>query len=129
MNDFREIIRQENPDLNPVEITKLVAENWAKLPENEKKPYLDAAELDKERYNKEILEFNNQQKQIEDDKLKKAEEIQIQSSSNSSAVVNSKKTFNGEIPIFSEEFLEHNKQVESELRVLRKVRIILRCGP
>lgn len=114
--------------MGPVEITKLVADTWAKLGETEKKPYLEAAEIDKERYNKEVKEFNSQQKNKEE-KVSKKVEANGNAASNSSIssaapqIVSSseKKTFNSDIPIFSEEFLEHNKTVEAELKVLRKV--------
>lgn len=101
-----------------------MADTWAKLGETEKKPYLEAAEIDKERYNKEVKEFNSQQKNKE--KKVEANGNAASNSSISSAappIVNSseKKTFNSDIPIFSEEFLEHNKTVEAELKVLRKV--------
>lgn len=49
INERREDIRLKNLEMSAVEITKLVAEQWNKMPEDEKKPFLEAAEIDKER--------------------------------------------------------------------------------
>lgn len=37
--------------------TKLISEKWKNLSEDEKKKYTDLAEKDKERYQKQLLEF------------------------------------------------------------------------
>jgi hypothetical protein len=97
---------------------------------------LEAAEIDKERYNKEVLELKNQQKSApkpqEPEENAKAKENGNSSngspkipSSNSSAIEPTRKVFNNEIPIFTEEFLEHNKTIETEVRLLRKQTIDL----
>ncbi|XP_053665152.1 high mobility group protein 20A [Anopheles marshallii] len=134
MNENREGVRQKNPTLTPIEITKIMAEEWSKLPEDRKKPYLEAAEVDKERYNKEISEYklNNEAKakalQIEAQVAKKevAEpKVTIPAIPYVNGKVEPKVSRQGDydIPIFTEDFLDHNKVVDSELRTLRKSNI------
>ncbi|KFB46953.1 AGAP004791-PA-like protein [Anopheles sinensis] len=133
MNEIRESVRQKNPNLTPIEVTKILAEEWSKLSEEKKKPYLEAAEADKERYNKEISEY------------KLSNEAKAHAKPNDTAVskppvapktptptvpylngkVEQKVIRRGDydIPIFTEDFLDHNKVVDSELRTLRKSNI------
>lgn len=49
VNERREVARRENPTANAIDITKLIAEEWNKMPDENKKPFLQAAEIDKER--------------------------------------------------------------------------------
>lgn len=143
LNERREGVRAANPNLPFAEITKLLASEWSNLPTDRKKLYLDAAEQDRERYAKELNEY----KQTEAYKIftqtqseKKMKESQkedtkamnnIQNStpkddSNKIKSTNSEKETdftNFDIPIFTEEFLDHNKTREAELRQLRKSNI------
>jgi len=48
--DQRTKIQAENPEAGFGEIGKLLGEAWKKLSDNEKKPYTDMAERDKQRY-------------------------------------------------------------------------------
>lgn len=57
LNDRREKVRSENPTLSFAEITKLLASEWSTLPADQKQQYLDAAEQDKERYNREFSDY------------------------------------------------------------------------
>lgn len=152
VNDYRTKITEANPTLGPVEITKLVAENWQNLPQEQKIIYLEAASQDKRRYNDEIIKFhqdnpeNNLEKPIKKKKKKSADETPLapvlpavvepiaSTSSNNlkkavpltpekETVPTAPKTFLGidrDISIFTDDFLEHNKLVESELKILRK---------
>ncbi|XP_046403596.1 SWI/SNF-related matrix-associated actin-dependent regulator of chromatin subfamily E member 1-related-like isoform X2 [Ischnura elegans] len=61
LNDRREKARAENPNLPFPEITRLLALEWSKLDAADKQEYLDAAEVDRERY----LEELNAYKQTE----------------------------------------------------------------
>ncbi|KAG8236260.1 hypothetical protein J437_LFUL011013 [Ladona fulva] len=146
LNDRREKARAENPNLPFPEITRLLALEWSKLDSVEKQEYLDAAELDRERY----LEELNAYKQTEAYRIftqkqqeKKAAAAASTSSEKGSAAKGSTdgghsavtagnsscqsgtsgnanltetnedrtdadlSTF--DIPIFTEEFLDHNK--------------------
>lgn len=150
INERREDIRLKNLEMSAVEITKLVAEQWNKMPEGEKKPFLEAAEIDKERYVREVAEFhkNNANKEKTEkvktpepeEKLKstptKSIQIEKKLSDNpkvvleklkivEKSIVNGKdfkeqKLVDFDIPIFTDEFLDHNKTFDSELRILRK---------
>lgn len=50
LNERRDQLRAEQPDLGFAELTRQLASEWSKLPHEEKKQYLDAADQDKERY-------------------------------------------------------------------------------
>lgn len=56
-DEIRPIVCEANANLDPVEVTKLVAQKWYALSSEEKQPYLDEAKLDKERFKKELKEF------------------------------------------------------------------------
>lgn len=153
INERREDIRLKNLEMSAVEITKLVAEQWNKMPEEEKKPFLEAAEIDKERYIREVAEFHKNnankekitpepleekstppppstsksiplEKKISDNENPKVvlEKLKIVEKS---PIVNGKefkeqKLVDFDIPIFTDEFLDHNKTFDTELRNLRK---------
>uniref|UniRef100_A0A182FLV4 Uncharacterized protein n=2 Tax=Anopheles albimanus TaxID=7167 RepID=A0A182FLV4_ANOAL len=137
MNEHRDAVRQKHPNLSHMDVTKLMAEDWSKLPEDKKKPYLEAAEADKERYNKEIQEYKmtkptNAQSNPND----ATTSIGAQENAIPQALppvvapyvngrLEQKVTRRGDydIPIFTEDFLDHNKVIESELRTLRKSNI------
>lgn len=59
MNFRRDTIRKENPDKSNVEHTKMIADEWNHMSEELKKPYLQAAEVDKERYNNNQYHFKS----------------------------------------------------------------------
>ena len=48
--DMRESVKSENPDLKGTEITKEIANLWKKLEEDDKGPFIEKAEADKQRY-------------------------------------------------------------------------------
>ncbi|XP_058805003.1 high mobility group protein 20A-like [Phymastichus coffea] len=136
LNDRREKVRTENPTMPFSEITKQLAAEWNVLPTDQKQQYLDAAEQDKERYSKEFEEYKKtdaykafvEKQAAKKDKKVKKEKNEADNSTTSEAppatnnVPNQIKNDDGtvEIPIFTEEFLEHNKTCEAELRQLRK---------
>ena len=57
LNDHREKVRKESPDMPFKEISKKLAQKWSQLGQEEKKKYAKIAELDKERYSCEFLEY------------------------------------------------------------------------
>ncbi|KAH9629479.1 hypothetical protein HF086_015809 [Spodoptera exigua] len=170
LNERRDQLRAEQPDLGFAELTRQLASEWSKLPAEEKKQYLDAADQDKERYLREwaeykktdaYKEFRRQQLEQKDPNFSKKAKHNSSDTSvptgiqpapvdqNSTANTNSGTTpasinvprqptpprprpcitpASGEeltagdtdIPIFTDQFLQHNKLRESELRQLRK---------
>nr|XP_053647100.1 high mobility group protein 20A-like isoform X4 [Cherax quadricarinatus] len=129
MSDQREIIRQTNSGLAFYEITKLVAQRWAQLDASAKTKYLEAAEADKERYQKELEEYQKTdaykkfvQKQRSEEspppKKPRKEIVEERKEEEEEEPMNPQSAL--EIPIFTEEFLNHNKAREAELRQLRK---------
>ena len=140
LNDRREIVRKENPDISFADISKKLAIEWGQVSAKIKQEYVEKAEADKERYNKEFSAYQQTQEykdfiaeQNEKGLADKAKKVKKEDSKKSkkdkaaAAEVVPKKELVEEppqqtidIPIFTEEFLEHNKAKESELRQLRK---------
>lgn len=128
LNDRREKVRAENPGLTFTEITKLLGAEWSTLQLHEKQHYLEEAERDKERYVKELEAYHQTEaykmftkKQAE----KKAKEDDAENRAPLNGALDASNaptddTPSFDIPIFTEEFLDHNKTRETELRQLRK---------
>lgn len=126
LNDRRESVRAANPNLPFAEITRILASEWTNLPTDKKQSYLDAAVIDKERYTKEYNAYKQTQayksytKQVSEKKLKEnKDEVKVQPIVPKESQ-NEMDIGNFDIPIFTEEFLDHNKTRDAELRQLRK---------
>ncbi|XP_067871625.1 high mobility group protein 20A isoform X2 [Heterodontus francisci] len=132
LNERREQLRAQRPDVPFSEITRMLGNEWSKLPADDKQHYLDEAERDKERYMKELEQYQQTEaykrfSQKADDKR----HIKRLNQDEGSRANNIPVTEQGElkdrsvldIPIFSEEFLDHSKARERELRQLRKSNI------
>ncbi|XP_077525257.1 high mobility group protein 20A-like [Amblyomma americanum] len=131
LNDRREGVRTANPTANFSDITKILANEWSKLGPQEKQKYLDEAEKDRERYSKEMEQY--QQTEAYKMFTKKQHEKKAKGDESSTAATTNGTTADAgiddskkdeipgfDIPIFTEEFLDHNKGCEAELRQLRK---------
>jgi len=57
MNDCRGEVSAENPGMDMIGLTKLMAKKWNSLSDADKKPYEELAQLDKERYLTEVEEY------------------------------------------------------------------------
>lgn len=57
LRQIRPKMRDSHPDLSYTDVVKLCATEWLKLTDDEKKPYVDAAESDRLRYIKEAEEY------------------------------------------------------------------------
>lgn len=137
LNDRREAVREANPKLPFAEITKILASEWSNLPADKKQQYLDAAEQDRERYTREYNAYKQTEAyrlftaQQNEKKAKEAKEVKEEGKTvtplnNSQPVLLAKDNQdmdlgNFDIPIFTEEFLDHNKTRDAELRQLRKI--------
>lgn len=128
LNDRRERVRADNPTANFPDITKILANEWSKLEPTDKQKYLDEAEKDRERYTKEMEQYQQTEayklftKKKHEKKTKGAEEAAANGPAAEAASEDSRKDdgLGFDIPIFTEEFLDHNKVCEAELRQLRK---------
>ncbi|XP_052558195.1 SWI/SNF-related matrix-associated actin-dependent regulator of chromatin subfamily E member 1-related [Tympanuchus pallidicinctus] len=132
LNERREQIRTQHPDLPFPEITKMLGAEWSKLQLSEKQRYLDEAEREKQQYMKELREYQQSEaykmctEKIQEKKIKKEDA----SSAAANTLLNGHPQKAGEcsdafstfdVPIFTEEFLDQNKAREAELRRLRKM--------
>ncbi|TRY63677.1 hypothetical protein TCAL_16561 [Tigriopus californicus] len=140
LNDRRESLRKEQPDISFADISKKLAGEWSTLGAEEKQRYHEKAEQDKERYNKEFSEYQGTEdykKHLENierkekeakeggappkKKSKKAEKLAASKAAPPPVDDDSRDESNGlDLPIFTEEFLEFNKAREGELRQLKK---------
>lgn len=50
MNVRREELRKSHPNTSANDMTKMIGEDWNSLNENDRKPYMEAAKMDKERF-------------------------------------------------------------------------------
>ncbi|XP_010578478.1 PREDICTED: SWI/SNF-related matrix-associated actin-dependent regulator of chromatin subfamily E member 1-related isoform X2 [Haliaeetus leucocephalus] len=125
LNERREQIRTQHPDLPFPEITKMLGAEWSKLQLSEKQRYLDEAEREKQQYMKELREY--QQSEAYKMCTEKIQEKKIKKEDAGSAAVNT--LLNGhphkagecsdafstfDVPIFTEEFLDQNKEAHGE---------------
>ncbi|KAG8440280.1 hypothetical protein GDO86_006153 [Hymenochirus boettgeri] len=128
MNERREQLRLERPDVPFPEITRIVGSEWSKLPPHEKQQYLDEAEKDKERYTKELQQYQNtdayrsysrKAQSRQKGRQQRQEGVRgVPSNTEKESLLKERPIF--DIPIFTEEFLNHSKAREAELRQLRK---------
>ncbi|MGH0119077.1 UNVERIFIED_CONTAM: hypothetical protein FKN15_052278 [Acipenser sinensis] len=123
MNERREQLRAEWPDAPFPEITRMLGNEWTKLPPEEKQHYLEEAERDKERYMRELQQY--QKTEAYKHFNRKVQEKQKGKQHRPDLCFPQKDTEGKErsvfdIPIFTEEFLNHSKAREGELRQLRK---------
>lgn len=66
-NERREELKRTCPELSVLAVTKKMAEEWNTMNIEKKKPFLDAADIDKQRYNQEMKEY--QEKKVRNSML------------------------------------------------------------
>jgi len=147
LNERRETVRSENPDITFSDLSKKLAAEWSALTESQKIKYNELAKLDKERYDKEFTEYQmtDAYKQYLESQQsgEAAGPAKKKSKKTSSASTSKRPSFDESdheasrdeppqltisrsgdgacnIPIFTEDFMEHNKVREQEVRQLRK---------
>ena len=67
LKERREQYIKENPDSKPKDVTKELSKVWNKMTDNEKSEFVELAEKDKERYQRQLEEFNTHGKFYDDD--------------------------------------------------------------
>lgn len=55
--DRRNVIKETNPEVPFIEVTKILGSEWSSMTPEEKQKYYDAAEADKKRYMEELKEY------------------------------------------------------------------------
>nr|XP_055048775.1 high mobility group protein 20A isoform X3 [Misgurnus anguillicaudatus] len=129
MNERREQLRAERPDMPFPEITRMLGNEWSKLPAEEKQRYLDEADRDKERYMKELEQYQKTEaykhfsRKVQEKQKGKRHRGDTGRQATGESLhedleIKDRSVF--DIPIFTEEFLNHSKAREAELRQLRK---------
>ncbi|XP_019748890.1 high mobility group protein 20A isoform X1 [Hippocampus comes] len=130
MNDRREQLRAERPDVPFPEITRMLGNEWSKLPPEEKQRYLDEADRDKERYMRELEKYQKTEaykhftRKVQEKQKGKRHRGDVGNPAANESL--HEKDSEGkdrtvfDIPIFTEEFLNHSKAREAEMRQLRK---------
>ena len=58
----RETLKKEKPNLDNKDLIRAMSEEWNKLTDEEKKPYVKKAEADKKRYIEEMKVYESQKK-------------------------------------------------------------------
>uniref|UniRef100_A0A1W7RGS8 High mobility group protein 20A n=1 Tax=Agkistrodon contortrix contortrix TaxID=8713 RepID=A0A1W7RGS8_AGKCO len=128
MNERREQLRAKRPEVPFPEITRMLGNEWSKLPPEEKRRYLDEADRDKERYMKELEQYQKTEaykvfsRKTQDRQKGKShrQEGTRPATHDHQKEPDTKERSVFDIPIFTEEFLNHSKAREAELRQLRK---------
>ncbi|XP_077110693.1 SWI/SNF-related matrix-associated actin-dependent regulator of chromatin subfamily E member 1-related isoform X3 [Ranitomeya variabilis] len=83
LNERREQIRTQHPDLPFPEITKMLGAEWSTMPTTEKQRYLDDAEKEKQQYIKELREYQQSEaykmcaEKIQVKEIKKVREAEL----------------------------------------------------
>ncbi|GFS09509.1 high mobility group protein 20A [Elysia marginata] len=115
----REQMRVDQPNLSFIEINKQLGGEWTALPMHDKQRYIDEAEREREKYLKdlEVYQKTDSYKLFRQQFEKKTKEVSAASShvpaimrrggNRLPAEEEESRTF--DIPIFTEEFLDHNK--------------------
>lgn len=132
---------EENPSMDPVALTKYVAERWYKESKEEKNPFVEEAKLDKARFEDEIKAYKiihpdyesphkGKKKKKKDHSTENVESSETNAKNGEGSQKDLMKMTNhatdaakhnsNELPIFTDTFLSHNAQIETELRQLRK---------
>lgn len=144
-DEVRPLVCDQHPGIDPVEITKMVATKWFALNHDEKQPFLDEAKLDKDRFKREVKEFNRDHPDsgsllapLKSKKKMKTSEaspdvstahvstappailVKIPTTVKEDDIPRAFIGSNCELPIFTDVFLEHNRKIETELKILRK---------
>lgn len=132
LNDRRDKARLEHPNLTFAEIIRMLGAEWSKLAQSDKQKYLDEADRDKERYVKEIEQYQQTEAYKIFTKKKQEGKRKTEMGEDAENQINGAGLEYGDesrledempgfdIPIFTEEFLNYNKTRENELRQLRK---------
>eukprot|EP01133_Synstelium_polycarpum_P020261 gene20261-24299_t len=66
LNEHREIVKREQPDISLTDMSRLLGSKWMALSEEDKKHYLQLAIDDKQRYETDLAEYNQRIKDLVD---------------------------------------------------------------
>ncbi|XP_045704536.1 high mobility group protein 20A isoform X2 [Phyllostomus hastatus] len=127
MNERREQLRAKRPEVPFPEITRMLGNEWSKLPPEEKQRYLDEADRDKERYMKELEQYQkteaykvfNRKTQDRQKGKSQRQDAARQATHDHEKETEVKERSVFDIPIFTEEFLNHSKALQKHVESMR----------
>jgi len=116
---------KENPDMEKVDINSAMAAEWRSLTDEQKKPYIDEAAIDRAKFEQLSEEYRKTDAYKEFSKKKKAMQLTTRKNGKKGRMgdneLNEEDLLKaGDIPIFSDKFIEFNRERETLLRNLRK---------
>ncbi|XP_065182887.1 high mobility group protein 20A-like [Sycon ciliatum] len=112
LNEQREVLRKEQPDIPFTEATRILGTRWTDMPQAEKDRYRSEAQHDKIAYSRELANY----KQTEAYSAFVQKKALVQKQQNEGKI--EAPGFN--LPIFTDEFLDYNKGKDLELQALRR---------
>ena len=119
LSERRDKLRTENPDLSFAEMSKILGCEWSNMPQADKQRYLDEYERDRERYQRELDAYHQTESYKRFlQRVDKTGPVAPTPDATDSGAAAADSFF--DVPIFTEEFITHNKSREAELRQLRK---------
>lgn len=125
-NTHKGEVKLSNPEASYPEISKLIAQKWATLAAEDKQKYLDEAERDRRQYQEQmaIYKKTDTYKEFQRKEAMIAKKAKLAAQKKKVARDESKSS-GVDVMIFTDNFLQHNRQRETELRELRKETIEL----
>jgi len=141
LNERRESLKCEQPDIKFSELSKRLASEWSSLGEEEKQRFTELARKDRVRYEEEMKDYEKTDSYKEFLKAREqegsapppakrrkigegsAKKRHSSGESDQEETIHEPSSFDGNsfnIPILTEDFLEHNRAREHELRTLKK---------
>ena len=119
LNERREALRAHNSGMSFADVSRLLGAEWSRMAPHDKQRYLDEAEADRQRYQRELDAYHlTDTYKLFRAKLDTTAAGGAEQTDAAAGGSDSIATF--DIPIFTEDFIAHNKSREAELRRLRK---------
>jgi len=117
-------LKRNTPKIEKIDVNAAIAAEWRALTEEQKKPYIDQAAIDRAKFDKLNEEYQKTDAYKEFIKKKKAFQSTRKNGKKGRLGENELNEEDllkaGDIPIFSDKFIEYNRERETLLRNLRK---------
>ncbi|XP_035828536.1 high mobility group protein 20A [Aplysia californica] len=124
LTERRELLRREQPSLSFADVSKLLGAEWSSLAQHHKQRYLEEADKEKEQYVRDLEAYQKTESyrafRMQMDKRKEEGQTTDVLAAQAAVSLDQEESGTFDIPIFTQEFLDHNKAREAELRQLRR---------